>query len=411
MEAALALEMPAVEARERLAEFVEGVAEGLPLRRQRENALLYVRGLVEHGGRKSLQPTLFRLEETSARYESMQQFLADSPWDPGLVVRRCAERVVPELGVEAWVFDDTGFPKDGKHSPGVKRQYSGTLGKIGNCQIGVSVHAVGRGGTAPLGWALYLPEEWSCDRERRARAKIPEQVEFKTKPELGVGLVEEAAGWAVPAAPVLGDQAYGDNTALRERLHQAGCEYLLAVGAATKVFAAETVFAVPGPRAAARGRPKSRPRPDRDPEAISELIARLGSDQTETIGFRDGPDGKPVSSRFVFARVRAAHEWQKGTPALPREELLIAEWPAGAEAPSDYWLTNLPPDTEPERLARLARLRWRIELDYKQLKGELGLDHYEGRSWIGWHHHTALVTLAHGFLTLERLCPPAPRLA
>lgn len=410
MEAMLALEMSAVEMRERLVGFVDGIVSGLPHVRQRENAGLYVRGLIEQGGRKSLQPTLFRLEETSARYESVQQFLADSPWDPKLVVRRCAERVVPELDVEAWVLDDTGFPKDGKHSPGVKRQYSGTLGKIGNCQVGVSVHAVGKRGTAPLGWALYLPEEWCADSGRRSRAKIPVEVAFKTKPELGVDLVERAAGWGLPSVPVLGDQAYGDNTALRQRLNDAGCEYLLAVGAATTVFAAETVFAVPD-RAHATGRPKSRPRPDREPEAISALVARVGSGSAETVAFRDGPDGKPVSSRFLFVPVRAAHDWQKATPSPPRAELLIAEWPAGKDEPTDYWITNLSPDSEPERLARLARLRWKIELDYKQLKGELGLDHYEGRSWIGWHHHTALVTVAHGFLTLERLCPRAPRLA
>ena len=410
MEAVLDLGMLAVEARERLVGFVGEIVSGLPHVRQRENAGLYVRGLIEQGGRKSLQPTLFRLEETPARYESMQQFLADSPWEPALVVRACAERVAPEIDVEAWVLDDTGFPKDGRHSPGVKRQYSGTLGKIGNCQIGVSVHAVGKRGTVPLGWALYLPEEWCADSGRRAKAKIPERVTFKTKPELGLELVEQAAGWEIPTAPLLGDQAYGDNTALRERLHDAGREYVLAVAGQTKVFAAETVFAVPE-QTAATGRPKSRARPDRDPEAIGELIARLGSEQAQTIAFRDGPDGNPVSSQFLFARVRAAHNWQKGTPALRREELLIAEWPAGSDAPIDYWISNLPADTEPERLARLARLRWKIELDYKQLKGELGLDHYEGRSWIGWHHHTALVTVAHGFLTLERLCPPAPRLA
>lgn len=410
MEAVVALESSAVETRERLLGFVDEVVSGLSHVRQRENAGLYVRGLIEQGGRKSLQPTLFRLEESSARYESVQQFLADSPWDPALVVRACAERVAPELDVEAWVLDDTGFPKDGKHSPGVKRQYSGTLGKIGNCQIGVSVHAAGKRGTAPLGWALYLPEEWCDDAERRARAKVPAELEFKTKPELGVELVERAAGWAIPAAPVLGDQAYGDNTALRERLNDAEREYVLAVGAASKVFAAETAFAVPK-RTAARGRPKSRPRPDREPEAISDLVARIGSDGAQTVAFRDGPDGKPVTSRFVFVPVRAAHGWQKATPCPPREELLIAEWPAGSDQPSDYWISNLPADSEPERLARLARLRWKIELDYKQLKGELGLDHYEGRSWIGWHHHTALVTVAHGFLTLERLCPPARRLA
>jgi SRSO17 transposase len=407
-EAPVGVELAAVEVRERLIGFVDGIVSGLTLARQRENAGLYVRGLVEQGGRKSLQPTLFRLEQTAARYESMQQFLTDSPWDPALVVRRCAERVCPELDVEAWVLDDTGFPKDGKRSPGVKRQYSGTLGKIGNCQIGVSVHAVGKRGTAPLGWALYLPEDWCDDAERRTKAKVPEQLVFKTKPELGVELVERAAGWGLSAVPVLGDQAYGDNTALRERLHAAGREYVLAVGGQTKVFAPETVFTVPDPTGE-HGRPKSRPQPDREPETIKDLIARVAHSQSRTVSFRDGPDGEPVSSWFVFARVRAAHNHEKATPWPPREEWLIAEWALGKDEPTDYWISNLPADTEPERLARLARLRWKIELDYKQLKGELGLDHYEGRSWIGWHHHTALVTVAHGFLTLERLCPRAQR--
>jgi SRSO17 transposase len=407
-EAPVGVEPVAVGVGVRLVAFVAGVTRGLPHPRQRENAGLYVRGLIEDGRRKSLQPTLFRLGESGARYESMQQFLADSPWDPVSLVRACAELVVPVIGVEAWVLDDTGFPKDGKHSPGVKRQYSGTLGKVGNCQIGVSLHAVGGKGTVPLGWSLYLSEDWCADEPRRTKAKIPETVGFKTKPELGVELVERAAGWGLPAVPVLGDHAYGENTALRERLHAAGREYVLAVGAATTVFAPETVFAVPA-RNGSKGRPKSRPRPDREPEAIGDLIARLGKQRARTVSFRDGPDGKPIRSRFVFVRVRAAHNWDQATPSPPREEWLIAEWPKDKERPTDYWLSNLPTNTRHERLARLARLRWKIELDYKQLKGELGLDHYEGRSWIGWHHHTALVTVAHGFLTLERLDPKAPR--
>ena len=152
-----------------------------------------------------MQPTLFRLEQTPARYESMQQFLADSPWDPGLLVRACAERVAPEIGVTAWIVDDTGIVKDGKHSPGVKRQYSGTLGKIGNCQITVSVHAVGERGTLPLGWRLYLPEEWCDDLLRRRKAKIPDEVRFQTKPQLAACLCEQAAGWELPAAPILAD--------------------------------------------------------------------------------------------------------------------------------------------------------------------------------------------------------------
>src|SRR5713226_160371 len=274
MEAALAFEMTAVEVRERLVGFVLEVAERLPHVRQRENALLYVRGLIEHGGRKSLQPTLFRLDETPARYESMQQFLADSPWDPELLVRACAERVALEIGVTAWVVDDTGIVKDGKHSPGVKRQYSGTLGKIGNCQVTVSVHAVGERGTLPLGWSLYLPEEWCDDRERSRKAKIPDVVRFRTKPALAADLCEQAAGWDVAAAPVLADSAYGDDTAFRSTLHALALEYVVAVRAETSVYGPETTFAVPQ-RTATTGRPRTVARPDRKPESVRALAARL----------------------------------------------------------------------------------------------------------------------------------------
>jgi SRSO17 transposase len=393
-----------VAVRERLEAFAgEVLWEAMNRPVQRSNGALYLRGLLEEGQRKSLEPLVGRLGG-GVDYQSMQQFLADSPWDPSAVVRGVAERVAPAIDVEAWVLDDTGFPKDGKRSPGVKRQYSGTLGKIGNCQIGVSVHAVGEKGTVPLGWALYLPEDWCSDAERRARAKIPDGIVFKTKHQLGVGLIEQAAGWDIARAPVLGDQAYGDDSRLRDRLDQAGSEYVLSVGPAASVFAPETVFSVPD-RNGSVGRSRKQLRPDRDPESIRALISRLGEDAAETVTFRDGPDGQSITSRFIFTRVRALKKWTNGTNQEPREEWLIAEWPEGHEQPIDYWLSNLPADTEPERLARLARLRWKIELDYKQLKGELGLDHYEGRSWLGWYHHTALVTAAHGFLTLERLNP------
>src|SRR5438093_10635677 len=225
MEAAVVVEVPAVEVRDRLVGFVEEVAAGLLLRRQRENALLYVRGLVEHGGRKGLQPTLFRLEETPARYESVQQFLADSPWGPELLVRACAERVAPVIGVTAWIVDDTGIVKDGRHSPGVKRQYSGTLGKIGNCQITVSVHAVGEQGTLPLGWRLYLPQEWCDDLLRRRKAKVPDEVCFQTQPELAAAVCEGAARWEIPIAPLLADCAYGVDTRIRTKQHAHVLEY------------------------------------------------------------------------------------------------------------------------------------------------------------------------------------------
>jgi SRSO17 transposase len=408
---------PPLAVRERLEAFAtEVLTEAMNRPVQLANGGLYLRGLLEQGPRKSLEPMVARLG-ADADYQAMQQFVADSPWDPGLVVRAVAERVAPEIDVEGWVLDDTGFPKDGKHSPGVKRQYSGTLGKRGNCQIGVSLHAVGGRGTVPLGWALYLPEDWCADPERRRRAKIPDEVSFKTKSELGVELVKHAAGWEVPKAPVLGDQAYGDNTWLRDRLHETGCEYVLSIGPTTKVFEQGTTFAVP-PKKPNASRGPVRPRPDRTPTSIGELIDQLGAASAQTVTFRDGPDGEPATSRFIFARVHAAHGWRdderrqgwrEGAEVPPREEWLIAEWPDDQEQPTDYWISNLPADTPAERLARLARMRWKMELDYKQLKGELGLDHYEGRSWLGWYHHTALVTAAHGFLTLERLHPFHPR--
>ena len=407
MEAVLASETPARGVQERLVAFVADVAAKLSHPRQRENALLYVRGLVEHGGRKSLQPALFRLGADGARYESVQQFLADSPWDPTLVVRACAERVAPELGVLAWIVDDTAIPKDGGHSPGVKRQWSGTRGTIDHCQVTVSVHALGARGTLPLAWRLYLPREWCDDRPRRRRAKIPDAVTFATKAQLAASLVAEASAWEIPAAPILADAAYGDDTAFRTGLDEGGREYVVAVSPNVAVFPPETGFGLPA-RRGATGRPATVVRPDRRAESVQALAQRLPPEAWQLLPCRTTPAGEEVESRFAFLRVVAAHAVARDH-LPPRWEWLIVEWPEGEPVPSHYWLSNLPEQEPRERLARLARLRWTIELDYRQLKGELGLDHYEGRSYLGFHHHCALVTCAHAFLTLERLDPKAPR--
>jgi SRSO17 transposase len=297
---------------------------------QMANGGLYLRGLVEEGRRKSLEPMVARLGE-DADYQSMQQFLTDSPWDPALVVKAVAERVAPAIDVEAWVLDDTGFPKQGKRSPGVKRQYSGTLGKIGNCQIGVSVHAVGKNGTVPLGWALYLPEEWCEEPLRRAQAKIPPEVEFKTKLELGKGLIERAGGWDIPRAPLLGDEAYGKNTQLRADLDGADFQYVFSIDEKASVFCPETTFSLPD-RAGQTGRRRTRLRPDRKPEPVQKLVKRLASEHLQTVSFRDAPeDGEPLTSRFIFARVKALKRWGNGAEAQPREEWLICEWPEGQQ--------------------------------------------------------------------------------
>jgi len=394
--------------KERMEGFVAGVAAASmshPV--QRENAERYVRGLLGAGARKSLEPMVERLAG-EADYQSLQQFLADSPWDPGRVIQAVVERVAPVVDAEAWVLDDTGFPKDGVRSPGVKRQYSGTLGKIGNCQIGVSLHAVSERATLPLGWALYLPEDWCEDPQRRRKAKIPEDVVFQTKPQLGQALVERAAGFAIDRAPVLGDAAYGDNTKLRTALGEGGIDYVMSISPEAGIFDPDTVFALPA-RKAGRGRPPSTARPDREPVSVQQFARSLSPEDFQTVTFRGKGKGR-VRSRFAFQRITASHPVCRDHQA-PRSEWLIIQWPKGHDAPSDYWISNLPADTTPERLARLARLRWMIELDYRQLKGQLGLDHYEGRSYLGWHHHTALVTCAHAFLTLERTDPKARRRA
>lgn len=402
----------AAEVQRHLAAFVADCAARMEHPRQRANAELYVRGLLEAGSRKSLQPTLFRLgvstlERVDASYQSVQQFIADSPWSADELIRACAERVGPQLEVTAWVVDDTGFPKDGRHSPGVQRQYSGTLGKIGNCQIAVSLHAVGRRGTLPMGWRLYLPEDWCQDYARRRKAKIPDQVSFRSKPQLAAELVAQAAGWEVPAGPVLADQAYGDNVLFREALDAARMTYVVAVSPRSTVFEPQTQFAVPPPPATGGQRPYVF-HADRAAVSVQALAGALGPEAFTTLPCGTAPDGLQRSGRFALLRVYPAHRIKRHARS-PRAEWLIIEWPDGAEQPSDYWFSNLPAATGPEELVRLARLRWTIELDYRQLKGELGLDHYEGRSWDGFHHHCALVSCAHAFLTEERLRPPLAR--
>ena len=396
----------APEVKGRLVGYMGEVASGLGRVEQRRAAALYARGLIEAGARKSLEPMVARLGQ-EADYEALQQFLADSPWDAAVIERAVAERVCPVIEPEAWVLDDTGVVKDGKHSPGVKRQYSGTLGKTGNCQVTVSLHAVGAGGTVPLGFRLYLPEEWCADVERRRKAKVPDSVEFATKPALGGELAVRAAGWEIARAPVLGDQAYGDDSKLRARLDDEQLGYVLSVSPETTVFEAGTRFAVPLRRSGSRGRAPSVARPDREHTSVKALAASLPAEAWHTVSYRNR-DGQPVRSQFAFMRVIAARPVTEHRLA-PREESLIIQRPEGKTEPTDYWLANPPADTAPERLARLARLRWMIELDYRQLKGELGLDHYEGRSYLGFHHHCAIVIAAHGFLTLERQNPNRQR--
>ncbi len=235
--------------------------------------------------------------------------------------------------------------KDGHHSPGVKRQYSATLGKIGNCQITVSVHAVGERGTAPLGWALYLPEEWCADAPRRRKAKIEVEVSFQTKPQLAAALAATAAGFRIPTAPILAAAAYGDNTAFRRRLHEATLEYLVAVSPEIEVCGPETAFRAPEP-SGRRGRPPSRPRPDRQPESVRSLAERLKDSAWHTLACRTTPAGADARSCFAGVRVVAAHAVERDH-LPPRSEWLVVEWPEHEQAPSTTGSPTSPPTARP----------------------------------------------------------------
>ena len=387
--------------------FVADVTSGFRRVEQRENAARYVLGLMVGEGRKSLDPIAQRCGWSSGEYHSAQHFLADAPWDWAGVMQRSAERVSPQIDVRAWVCDDTSFPKSGHGSPGVKRQYCGEKGKRANCQVGVSLHAAGDGAlTLPLGWALYLPAEWIDDPERCERAKIPPGTEFQTKHELALGLIDAARSWHIVGAPILGDQAYGDSSEFRIGIDERELTYCLNVSAIAKVYPKDTVFQEPGLRIEGHGRPRTNWRTQCASIAISDLANDVLDEQIVELVYRTTSD-RELRGLFSFHRVYAAKPLRNGHS--PRQEWLVVQHPGFGHDDFEYWLSNLPDDAPQIELAELARMRWTIELDYKQLKGHLGLNHFEGRSWAGWHKHCALVTVAHAWLTEQRLNPKAQR--
>ena len=401
MEAALAIGAPAAEVRDRLLSVVDEVAGRLPLRRQRENAVLFVRGLVEQGGRKSLQPTLFRLEQTPARYESLQQFLADSPWEPVLLVRACVERVVPRIGVVAWVVDDTGFPKKGQHSVGVTRQYCGQVGKPENCRVAVSLSMATETSSMPVAYRLYLPETWANDSQRRRKTGVPGEIVFQTKAEIAMAQIRRARERGIPEGIVLADAGYGTDTGFRSQLTKMELRYVMGIMSTVTVWKPGQE---PKPPAAYKGtgRPPRLLRRDKrhQPVAVKELAHFLPADAWKDLVWRQGVT-KKLRSRFAALRVRPAHrDYWRAEPHA--EEWLLIEWPKGEAEPTKYWLSTLPADVALSELVRMAKHRWIIERDYQELKQELGLGHFEGRGWRGFHHHATLCLAAYGFLVAER---------
>lgn len=382
---------------DRLEEFLAELLAGVGRSERRHHGSLYVQGLLLDGERKSIEPLAERVP--GGNVQALQQFVGQSPWAWEPVRRLLAQQMEEELLPAAgWIIDDTGFPKQGQESVGVARQYSGTLGKVGNCQVAVGVHLATTEESMPLEWALYLPQAWTEDAERCRKAGVPTQTPFRTKVELALHLIDHLLEWGLDRQPVLADAGYGNNTELRQGLADRQLQYVVGVESSTVVWEKPTPRVQP-PRRAGRGRPR-RPSYQGQPAALHGLARALPSGAWKTVTWRQGTRG-PQRSRFAACRVQPAHGHAHDRPELEPVWLLI-EWPSNAEAPTKYWFSNLPQEVSLRRLVRLAKLRWRVEQNYQQLKEELGLDHYEGRGWQGWHHHVTLVCLAYAFLLLER---------
>ncbi|MGW7074677.1 IS701 family transposase [Streptomyces sp. NPDC054866] len=398
-----------------LALFVADAFATVPRKDQRAKGDCYLRGLMLDGRRKSVQAMASRLPDGNE--QNLQQFVNQSTWDPVPVQRRINERLLPLVSPVAWVIDDVSVPKDGRMSVGTAAQYCGALGKRANCQVAVSVHAASDTASCPLQWRLFLPEEWARDSDRRAKTLVPPEVTHREKWRLAVDMLDTLADWGMTPPAVVADAAYGTNAHLRAALEDRQLTYVLAIRADVTAHPFDAKPQTP-PR---KGTVGCWPQPRyRDPApSVAALAAGLEPGAFTTLTWRHGSRGE-LRSRFAAIRVRPAGKaverpvkaaasaeqgWWDGI--LPDCWLLI-EWPEDAGTPADYWLSNLATETPMADIVRLAKVRWRIEHDYRELKHGLGLDHFEGRSWPRWHHHVTLVTAAHAFLTERRLSPKAP---
>jgi len=375
----------------------------------------YVRGLLLDGERKSVVPMAARLAGDVSDFEGMRQRLqrcVKSTWLDDELFRRIATKLDGELpGIEAFVLDDTGFAKKGIYSVGVSRQYSGTLGRTDNCQVAVSLHLGGEQGSGCVGVRLYLPESWTNDRERCRAAGVPDKVEFQPKWKLALELIDRALAWDVRVPLALADSGYGDTAEFRDGLTDRHLLYNVAVKGRTVVWPPGTVVRPPKQQLGKPGRPRTRPETsNKQPVSISKFAKSLGREAYRKVTWREGSRGG-LASYFAAVRIRSAHEHASAKKPPGPEQWLLCEWPKDEKEPTKFYLSTQPVSCSLKELVRTAHLRWRVERDYQDMKQEVGLDSYEGRTWRGFHHHAALCAAAHAFLALRRaLFPPEERI-
>jgi SRSO17 transposase len=393
----------------RFSAYVEGLSSVLG-HADRINPLRdYCTGLILPGERKSVEPMAAKTApaRTAAQHQSLLHFIGIANWSDEKVLAKVREMVLPSMErqgpIEAWIIDDTGFPKQGKYSVGVQHQYCGQLGKEANCQVAVSLSIANHSASVPVAYRLYLPKEWIGDKARRNKAGVPSDIAFKTKPEIALEQIRWACEAGLPRGVGLLDAAYGVDSRLRTGMTALGVTYVVGIQPKILVWPPGT-----GPKR--RGRPLNNTGRRDEPDLISvkNLTRGLSADAWQTIRWRAG-SAEWLSSRFARVRVRVAHS--QLLPELLAQEWLLIEWPEGETAPTKYWLSTLPANIGFQQLVDLAKLRWRIERDYQELKQEVGLGHYEGRGWRGFHHHATMCIAAYGFLISERetIPPSEPR--
>jgi SRSO17 transposase len=391
-----------------LGNYLDHFVEGLGRPERREALRLYMTGLLLDGERKSVVPMAGRLVDAASEIEAMRQRLQQAvtvaEWRDERMLERLAAKLDAELpGVEAFVVDDTGFAKKGDHSVGVQRQYSGTLGRIDNCQVATSLHLAGEHGSGMIAFRLFLPESWTDDAQRREKAGVPDAIHFQTKGQIALQQIDWALDVGVRRHVVLADAGYGDSGDFRAGLTGRGLKYVVAVNGEPAVWPPGSEPALPVKPAGSAVRPPTRYRDDKHAPMLLKTLAP--SLRFRRVSWREGSKGWQAGY-FAAVRIRTAHRHKEGTPPGD-EQWLLCQRTDESKTPFKFWLSTLPPTTAVSSLVRYAKLRWRIERDYQELKQELGLDHFEGRTWRGFHHHGTLCAVAHGFLALRRaLFPP-----
>ena len=393
---------------QRFAAYIEGLAKAAGHADRNVPLKNYCTGLLLPGERKSVEPMAARLAGNNVRrvHQSLHHVVADAPWSDEAVLDRCLDFVLPAMlrqdPIVAWVVDDTGFPKKGHESVGVARQYCGQVGKQDNCRVAVSVSVTTEKASMPVAFRLYLPESWTQDRKRRKKTGVPKEIRFQTKTEIALQQIQHARERGLPQGVILADAGYGNDSNFRAALTQMELTYVMGVQSTVTVWKPGEEPQPAFPRADHMGRPRKLLQRDskHQPVAAKVLALSLAADAWKKVTWRQGTK-KKLQSRFAAVRVRPAHRDYWRAEPHP-EEWLLLEWPAEESEPTKYWLSTLPPDTPLGELVHLAKHRWIIERDYQELKQELGLGHYEGRGWRGFHHHATLCIAAYGFLVAER---------